>query len=73
MGTVGALAFAGVPLGGLIAGPAVTAAGLRASLAAAALAYCLAGLSPLVFPAWRDMERRAGPSRAAGRVPAEPA
>jgi MFS family permease len=62
LGTVGALAFAGIPFGGLIAGSAVTVIGIRAALIAAALVYGLAALPTFIFPAWREMERRPEPA-----------
>lgn len=68
LGTIGAVAFVGLPFGGLLGGAAVTAVGLRAALVAAALAYGLTSLAPLVLPAWRDMERRPEPSPQPSRV-----
>jgi MFS family permease len=58
LGTIGALAYAGIPFGGLIAGATVSTFGLRGALVAAALAYGLAGLPPFIFRAWRGMDRR---------------
>lgn len=57
LGTLGALAYLGIPFGGLIAGPAVSAIGVQAALAAAGIAYALASLPPFVLPSWRDIER----------------
>lgn len=61
IGTLGALAWAGIPFGSLVAGAAVSAIGLRTSLVIAAGAYAVTTLSPFVFPAWRGMSRDAGP------------
>lgn len=57
LGAVAALAWAGIPFGGLLGGGLVDAFGLRASLALCGLAYLLATLAPFVLPAWRQMER----------------
>jgi MFS family permease len=56
MGTVNAAAWAGMPVGGLLAGALVESAGLRATLAAAAAVYFATTLAPFVFPAWRGMD-----------------
>lgn len=74
----GALAWAGIPLGGLVAGAAVAAVGLIPSLLAGGALYfattTLAGLRP----EWREMDRlrgRAGGTGGAGdagTAPAEP-
>ncbi|MEU9096328.1 MFS transporter [Streptomyces sp. NPDC048361] len=45
-----------MPLGGLAAGFLVEGAGLRGALLAVGGVYLLATLSPLVFPAWKDMD-----------------
>ncbi len=60
LGTVGALAWAGIPFGSLVGGAAVSAIGLRTSLLIAAAVYAVTTLSPFVFPAWRGMRRDAG-------------
>ncbi|NJQ01559.1 MFS transporter [Streptomyces sp. PLAI1-29] len=53
-----ALAWAGIPLGGLVAGVSVAAAGLATVLLAGAAAYALTtGLAGL-RPEWREMDRR---------------
>ena len=62
LGALGALAWAGIPVGGLVGGFAVEHIGLRTSLAVVAGAYLLATLSPFVFPVWRGMDR--SPQRA---------
>ncbi|MFD5745981.1 MFS transporter [Streptomyces sp. NPDC127033] len=48
-----------MPLGGLAAGLLVERAGLGSALLVVGGFYLLATLSPLVFPAWRSMERPA--------------
>ncbi|MEP6696464.1 MAG: MFS transporter [Pseudonocardiales bacterium] len=63
LGAVGASAWAGIPLGSLLAGAAVAAVGLRSALLICAGAYLLATLAPFVFPSWRQMERPAAPSQ----------
>ncbi|MFI6682667.1 MFS transporter [Streptomyces sp. NPDC050485] len=55
-----------MPIGGLAAGFLVEGAGLRGALLAVGGVYFLATLSPLVFPAWRDLE--AGAADGAGAV-----
>lgn len=57
LGALGALAWAGIPIGSLAGGLAVEHLGLGAALLAAASIYVLATLAPFVFPAWRGMDR----------------
>jgi MFS family permease len=57
LGAVGALAWAGIPFGGLLAGAAVDVTGLSTALWIAAAIYFATTLAPFVFPAWRQMER----------------
>jgi MFS family permease len=45
------------PLGGLAAGFLVDSAGLVTAMVAAGTGYLLATLSPVIFPAWRQMDR----------------
>ena len=56
-----------MPLGSLAAGFLVEGAGLRGALLAVGGVYLLATLSPLVLPAWQDMDAndvsRTGPGR----------
>ena len=64
LGRVGALgdamAWSGIPLGGLIAGAAVASSGLLPVLIVAGVAYFLTtGLAGL-RPEWRDMDRLRG-------------
>ncbi|MEU8761230.1 MFS transporter [Streptomyces sp. NPDC048659] len=63
---VGGASTAGVllttPLGGLAAGYLVERDGITTALLSFAAVYFLATLSPLVFPAWKTMERPAGPA-----------
>jgi MFS family permease len=59
LGALGALAWAGIPVGALAGGIAVEHLGLRTSLAIAGLLYLVTTLSPFVFPAWRAMDRDA--------------
>jgi MFS family permease len=49
------------PLGGLAAGLAVDSAGLRTTMLAVGGGYLLATLSPVIFPAWRQMDAPGSP------------
>ena len=62
LGAVGALAWLGIPFGGLVGGGLLEAFGLRVALLACGSIYFLATLAPFVFPAWRQMERGAAPA-----------
>jgi MFS family permease len=62
LGAVGALAWAGIPLGSLLGGFAVEHAGLRPTLLCAGVIYALTTAAPFVFPAWRGMDRDATPA-----------
>lgn len=58
------------PLGGLAAGFLVDSAGLPCALLAVGGVYLLATLCPVVFPAWRQMDRIGSPhDRADGSLP----
>ncbi|MFB4262594.1 MFS transporter [Nonomuraea sp. GTA35] len=73
LGRVGALqtslAWAGIPVGGLLAGAAVSLAGLAPVLLACGAAYALATGVTGLRPEWREMDRRRG--RSAVPAPAE--
>jgi MFS family permease len=58
LGALNAVAWAGIPVGGLVGGLLVDAVGLRPALVAAGAVYGLATLAPFVFPAWRTMDER---------------
>jgi Major Facilitator Superfamily len=58
LGALNAVAWAGIPVGGLVGGVLVDAIGLRPALVAAGAVYGLATLAPFVFPAWRQMDDR---------------
>lgn len=60
---IGSLAWAGMPLGGLLAGAAVAALGVAPALLVAGGIYCLATTLPGLLPEWRDMDRRPYASR----------
>lgn len=65
------LAWAGIPLGGLMAGAAVTSAGLVPVLLACGAAYFLATNLAGLRPEWREMDRtrgRGAPEPRAGRT-----
>ncbi|MGW7101088.1 MFS transporter [Streptomyces sp. NPDC054838] len=57
-----------MPLGGLAAGLLVDGFGAAPALLAFGGVYLLATLSPLVFPAWRGMDRRAAAAGASAPV-----
>jgi MFS family permease len=57
LGALKALAWAGIPFGGLVGGGLADGFGLPAALLACGAVYFLATLAPFVFPAWRQMER----------------
>ncbi|MCD0481359.1 MFS transporter [Streptacidiphilus sp. ASG 303] len=73
LGRVGAigdsLAWAGIPLGGLLGGAAVAAAGLAPVLLAAGGAYLLTTTLTGLRPEWRGMDRRRGRGAGAAAVP----
>ncbi|MYV66864.1 MFS transporter [Streptomyces sp. SID2131] len=54
------------PLGGLAAGLLVERIGLAATLLVIGALYFLTTLSPLVFPAWREMDAKPAPAGPAG-------
>lgn len=58
LGAINALAWIGIPFGGLFGGGLADGAGLRAALLICGSLYLLATLAPFVFPAWREMERK---------------
>ena len=57
-GAVGALAWAGIPLGGLVAGALVPPLGLSGAFVAMGAIYFLATLAPFFGASWRQMDRR---------------
>ncbi|MFF3153943.1 MFS transporter [Streptomyces sp. NPDC057910] len=61
-----------MPLGGLAAGLLVQSAGLRGALLVVGGVYLLATLSPLVLPAWKDMDATAVSRTEPGRPCAVP-
>jgi len=70
-GAVGALAWAGIPLGGLVAGTLVPLLGLSGAFAAMGVIYFLATLAPFFGASWRQMDRRPA-ARADAKAEAEP-
>jgi MFS family permease len=56
------LCWAGIPLGGVVGGLLVSAAGLAPALLACGGAYLVATMLPAVRPQWREIDRRAAPS-----------
>ncbi|MDQ1655392.1 MAG: hypothetical protein QOD41_475, partial [Cryptosporangiaceae bacterium] len=61
LGAVGALAWAGIPVGGLLAGWLAGSWGLGAALALCGAVYLVATLAPFVFPSWKQMDRAPAP------------
>lgn len=60
LGAINALAWAGIPFGGLFGGGLADAVGLRATLMICGAVYLLATLAPFLFPVWRQLEREPG-------------
>ena len=67
LGAVGALTWAGIPVGAFLAGTVVQAVGLRAALFGAATGYLLVTLAPFVLPVWRQLNAR--PTPVEGKLP----
>lgn len=66
LGAIGAIGFAGIPLGGLLGGLLADAAGLRAALLTGGLLYLAATVTPFLLPQWRRLDDRvAVPAHAA--------
>lgn len=57
-GLLGAGAWAGIPVGGLLAGLAADGVGVEATFAVVAVVYTIVTLTPLLGGSWRLMERR---------------
>lgn len=70
LGTLGALAWAGIPLGSLAGGLAVAGVGIRAALVGAGVVYGLTTLLPFVSPVWHEMDRQQ-PNRSDSRPRAD--
>jgi MFS family permease len=69
LGVVGALAWAGIPFGGLLGGALVEASSLTTALFVAAAIYLAATLAPFIFPVWRQMNRPSPPPVSSAPVP----
>ena len=65
LGAVGALAWAGIPVGALVGGGLVAGLGLTPALIMIGSVYLAATLGPFIFPVWHAMER----ATAAPRLP----
>lgn len=57
-GLLGAGAWAGIPVGGLLAGLAADGVGVETTFAVVAVVYTVVTLTPLLGGSWRLMERR---------------
>jgi MFS family permease len=73
MGAVNATAWAGMPVGGLLAGALVESLGLRPTLMIGSGIYFATTLAPFVFPAWRGMDEPVGSSEQSPELAAEAA
>jgi MFS family permease len=72
LAAVNAAAWAGIPLGGLVAGLGVDTIGLVPALLALALLYAAATLAPFIGPSWRAMDRAAPARRPQEDAPLNP-
>jgi MFS family permease len=63
LGTVGALAWAEMPMGGLLADWLAGTTSVTAALVVAGACYLAATIIPFVFPAWRGLDRPACTAR----------
>ncbi|TDD47936.1 hypothetical protein E1288_23590 [Saccharopolyspora elongata] len=63
MGAISAGALLGMPAGTLIAGLLSDHIGLMPSIAVFTAASAAMSLCPLLFPAWRAVDRRTSPAR----------
>lgn len=66
LGAIGALAWAGIPFGGIVGGALAEATGLTTTLWIAAGVYFVTTLVPFVAPVWRQMDRRPAPASVPG-------
>jgi MFS family permease len=64
-GLLGAGAWAGIPVGGLLAGLAADGVGVEATFGVVAVVYTVVTLTPLLGGSWRLMERRSVTASAA--------
>ena len=64
LGLSTAVAWAGIPLGGLLGGLLTDGVGLRGGLLVAGVLYLAATLLPLTGPVWREMDAGSPPSKA---------
>ena len=61
LGALGAVAWAGMPVGALLGGYAVETLGLTRTLTVLGLIYLLTTLTPFFLPVWRGMDRDPDP------------
>lgn len=62
LGSLNAVAWVGMPFGGLLAGLGVDHVGLVPTLWAAAAVYLVTTLAPFVFPVWKELDRPSAPA-----------
>lgn len=65
LSAINAIAWAGIPLGGLLGGWAASTLGVTPTLVISGVSALLVTLVPFVFPAWRDLDRPAAEPSAA--------
>ncbi|WIX76792.1 MFS transporter [Amycolatopsis carbonis] len=58
LGAIKASAWIGIPFGSLLGGALTAGTGLTTALLASGTAMLIATLTPLVFPAWRQLDTR---------------
>ncbi len=68
IGAIGALAWAGIPLGPVVGGALAESVGLATTLWIGAGIYLVTTLVPFAFPVWAEMDRR-GPRALVGGEP----
>jgi MFS family permease len=66
IGAIGALAWAGIPIGPILGGFGADVLGLATVLWIAAAIYLVTTLVPFVFPVWKEMDRRPPAAEAPG-------
>jgi MFS family permease len=68
IGAIGALAWAGIPIGPILGGALADSLGLATTLWIGAGIYLVTTLIPFVFPVWAEMDRRGSPEGGASQA-----
>jgi MFS family permease len=68
IGAIGALAWAGIPIGPILGGALADSLGLATTLWIGAGIYLATTLIPFVFPVWAEMDRRGSPEGGASQA-----